>query len=1243
MKTKPRLVLAAVLAAVTGWPLSAQPAATANPAPGSSSTPPTNTSTTASTASSGTVELSPFEVSSTRDTGYQATDTLAGTRIRTNLADVGSSIQVITKQFLLDVGATGNLSLLQYTTNTEVAGTLGTYAGLGNGTSVDESATLRNPNTANRVRGLAAADTTRDFYVTDIPWDSFNVDRVDLQRGPNSILFGLGSPAGIINVSTVNADFRNYGSVDFRAGSYGSVRSSIDLNAALIPHLLALRVDGLWDSQKYEQKEAFQNNKRIYGTLRFDPQLLKRDQGQTSIKAKFEYGDTSADRPRTVTPNDSITAYWRPVAVSASNPFSGMGQMPVNNVYDTWRTDAIVAGNGYGQVQPGTANYQPWLSDIANQQQPFWQIDGTTNQLYQAFGGYINNGALSSTGAFTGISNGLVGKYTNGMLYGLTNLPSAALAANLPNAQYGQYRNQSLTDPSIFDFYHHLIDGGTKSEYEHWNAGNIDLSQTALGDRVAIEVSYDRQNYERGGQALLGGSPTITMDVTRNLADYYTLGGNGETTATNPNFGRPFVLGAGNGATGTGNSYSSQRDYKRLSLFGELRADDFLSNPFLVRLLGRHRFNGVASREDYYNENRSWQMFANSQAWAGYWNGNNGSSSAFSDRPPLAVIYLGPSVIGQSSASGAHIPAITAPVTLQNAGVRVFDTTYQNYSVAPSAPWIIPSSLAQVYSPTTAIAQNSNPANYVGWNSSFQDNLVRYNDGQDQSLLTLAQKSLRETGTYSGSYQGYLWNNAFVATLGWRYDQVKTKDVTAQQQPLDRSILNLQPSVYQLPSQFPTSQIVDGHSTSGSAVLHLNQLLPHDPSPINVSLSYDESSNFQVTSVRRDLYGTPLSNPAGKTYDYSILLATKDNKYSLKITQYTTRITGGSAQLGNQGVIGSIIQQGLRWRNVYLYQLGGYDLSSANQPSSRNTWNTVYPNETPDQAQAEEDAAITGWNNIQKTLAAKGFFKAWNFTPTTQSALTDRTTYLANPAAYAPDPSTVYAYSAVAPQGFNVTADTESKGDEFEFTANPLSNWRISINAAKTVATRNNVGGPVLDQYVSYINSQLYNSDGSLTPVGKMAQFGNPTFALAPNVWGPFVTSYTLLKLQQGSAAPEIRKWRFNLVTNYMFDRGLLKGTGVGGGYRWQDKVIIGYPVTSGGSFDLTKPYYGPTDGAVDLWASYEHRMTRTIDWKVQLNVRNAFARNGLIPISIEPDGHTWASVRTKPIQEWTLDNTFSF
>ncbi len=1253
MKTYARLTLAWLIGTIA-WPLAAQTAApvskaTDNPAKTVAMTPSTVETTTDETAD--VIHLSPFEVTSQKDTGYQATQTLAGTRIRTDLKDVSAAISVLTKEFMNDVGATDSGTLLQYTTNAEVAGTHGTYAGLGNGTSVDESGTLRAPAGAQRIRGLAAADNARDYYITDIPWDSFNVDRIDVLRGPNSILYGLGSPAGIVNGSTKNAEFRNKGEVTARIDKWGSSRGTVDINQELVKQVLAIRVDGMMNDTKFEQKPAFNNDKRIFAALRFDPQLFNRRDFHTSIKAKIEGGSVNADRPRIVPPNDAISPWWRPVAISASNPFGGMGQTLINNPYDPYRTDGVTATNGRGTANVSTVNYQPYLNDPPNQQQPYWMIDGTTNQLYGVNGGYINNAARYSTGALTPISNGLVGKRQNGMFYGLGNLPQAVnnynnsttYAGAFPTAQYGQYRNMSLLDPSIFDFYHTLIDGPTKSEFEKWTAYNLDLSQTGWDDRVGIDLSYDRQRYMNGAEQLLGGQPTLTMSIMQNFPDYYLPGG-----SSNINVGRPFVVGAGGNG---GSSYYSDREYRRLSLFGELRATDLTHNEFLVKLLGKQRFNAIGADEKYSIENKSWQLYANSQAWAGYWNGNNGATSTITDRQPLAMIYLGSPITGRSSPHGANIPGITAPVALQDHGVYVFDSTWTNPTgVGFGDNWNVPASMYSVYGglpnseATNQLSQASNPANYVGWNSNFQDQLLRYSDGLDNSLLTNAQKTLRETNSYTGSYQGYFWNNALVATLGWRYDEVKTKGVSASSQPADRQMLNLQPNVYSLPSGYDHANITKGHSTSGGAVLHLNNILPHDPLPFDISLSYNESSNFQVTNIRRDVYGTAIGNPTGKTYEYGLQLSTKDNKYSFRATQFTTKAFNGSSGLSNSGGIGGAIVQGLKWRNVFLYQLGGYDMSTANQPSYRNTWTNAYPLLTQPQADAAEDSAITTWNNIQNYLAARGFFQAWNINPTgPSSALVSRTTYLSNPALYAPAPLTVAAYNYSQPQGFTVTADTVSKGDEYELTANPMPHWRISANAAKTTAVRSNVGGATLDALVAFMNSQLKNPDGSLTPAGGLPQFGGASSSIYASNYGPWLSNYTLMKLQEGSAAPEIRKWRYSVTSSYDFSTGFLKGAGIGGNYHWVDKVVLGYPTTAAGTFDLSQPYYGPSEDGVDLWASYQRKLTNKINWKIQLNIRNAFNKDSLIPISIEPDGKTWASVRVSPSKEWFLTNTFSF
>jgi hypothetical protein len=1209
------------------------------------------------------LQLSPFEVNADEDTGYAATQTLAGTRIRTDLKDVGSAITVVTKQFMQDIGATDNSTLLQYTPNAEVAGTRGTYAGLGNATSVDETNALRQPGSNNRVRGLATADNTRDFFITDIPWDSYNVDRVDIQRGPNAILFGLGSPAGIVNASLNGASFRDQGNVTYRIGSYGSQRASLDVNKVLIKDVLALRLDGLWDDQKYQQDPAYQNDKRFYGALRFDPKLFG-PSFHTSLKLKYENGEIEANRPRTTPPQDSITPWFRPVNLDPNNLEGGMGKLAIPNGYT---------------IGSASQNYSPWLGGVVNQQQPLWLIDGASNQLYRIYGGYVNTGALNAAGVPQGAGTNLIGQRYGDVFTALNNFNSYATNARLTNYQYGQYRNRSLTDATVFNFYDKLIDGETKNEWEGWDAYNIDLSQTAYDDRLGVQLIYDRQKYNRGGQGLLG-NPTINIDVLQNFQDYATGPTNAANgSVANSNFGRPFVTGG----PGRGTSYASDREYYRGSLFGELRARDFMKSDFWTKLLGKHRFNGVYSDESYKVENRGWQMYANSAAYAAY--KLQGNPDGITNLPPTAVIYLGPSLASASSAAGADISNIVGKVTLQDGNIYQFASTWAPQpGVNFSDPWNVPPSLQNVFNgapvvnPATGVVypqltQASNPANYVGWNSNFHNELLRYDNGADQSLVTQAAKSQRRTKSWAGTWQGYMWNEAFVPTLGWRYDEVKTRSVSALpiSGPAARGALNLNPSVYRLPDQYPEAQTFKDHSTSGGMVVHLNKLFTKDPLPFNISLSYNKSNNFQVTDVRRDIYGTPIGNPTGATKDYGVLLSTKDGKYSFRAIKYETSQTGTSTQLDNSGIINTI-KDAMNWRNIKVYYMSAYAWNTAGQTNlnpytgQRYLWDpaqvdnttgrpvgsgapgaAVVPNshlETVAEANTRRDASIKAINDFQIFLAGQGYFSAWNYGvgPTTQSALQTRGEYEANPKL--PDPNSVYDYrTAPNMQGFAVTADTQSKGYEFEFTANPLPNWRIAFNASQTEAIRTNVGGPVLDDLVKRMDALMAGPAGDLVRFNSDYSAGNE-LRMAYNPWRG---QYTLLKLQEGAAASELREWRYNVVTNYAFTTGKLKGFGVGGAYRWQDDVVIGYPVIPGtgglASFDLEKPYYGPAEGGLDLWVSYERKITSKINWKIQANVRNVGQDNDLIPISVEPDGRTWAAVRVMPTQEWFVTNTFSF
>jgi hypothetical protein len=425
-----------------------------------------------------------------------------------------------------------------------------------------------------------------------------------------------------------------------------------------------------------------------------------------------------------------------------------------------------------------------------------------------------------------------------------------------------------------------------------------------------------------------------------------------------------------------------------------------------------------------------------------------------------------------------------------------------------------------------------------------------------------------------------------------------------------------------------------------------------------------------VSDIRRNIYGTPISNPTGETKDYGVLLSTKDGKYSLRAIKYETSYSGANTPLDNSGIYGTI-RDALNWRNIKVYYMSAYAWSTAGQTNlnhytgQRYLWDAAYVDnttgrpvasgaltsgpanshlETQAEADVRRDASIKALNDLQGFLADKGYFTAWNYGagPTTPGALQTRGEYETNPKQ--PDPASVYDYrTAPLMQGFAVTADTQSKGYEFEFTANPLPNWRILVNASKTTAVRTNVGGAVLDELVGYMDTLMAGPGGDLVRFNSDYSSGNELRA----AWAGWRGQYTLLKLQENTAASELRKWRYNVVTNYSFTHGFLKGAGVGASYRWQDKVVIGYPVVPGNaglaSFDLTQPYYGPAEDALDLWASYERKISKKLSWKIQLNVRNVGDSDGLIPISVQPDGKTWAAARIKPTQEWFVTNTFSF
>jgi outer membrane receptor protein involved in Fe transport len=1212
--------------------------------------------------------LSPFEVSASDNKGYTASTTLAGNRLNTEVRDIGNAVTVITSQFLKDIGATDNSTLLQYTTGTEVGSVYGNFQGSGDGATLDESPHFINPNNNTRVRGLTSADNTRDYFLTDIPWEGYNIDGVDLQRGPNSILFGQGSPAGIINTRTKQGSFKDSNEVTFRVGSFGSTRETLDINKVLIKNELAVRIDLVKGNEKFKQDPAFSNTERAYGAIRWEPGFMKKGSARTIIKANFEVGKVNSNNPRDIPPIDKITPWYFTGTIAgrdANNQpftFSNMNRVTITpqqnmdgNTGLPFHGTGIKVHGGPNEIKATTNQwYLPWMGNFGNQfGNPSFNYNGNASAVQ---GPGINweprsNHGIDATGAIN----------TAGLLHfqrpgGVAGYAAYAQNANLLYSDKGVYKDKTLTDPSIFDFYNLLLDGPNKKEWQNFRTYNISLAQTFFHDSMGFEASYNKEWYKNGQLSLLDGNGTqaISIDINSVYPDGTSNGLPNVVNGTpNPNVGRPYLSSA---SQWTNNSYVSNRSTKRLTVFAKHNFDEGEHRNWFTRFLGEHTVTGLANEDLQNTDSRNWVRYGTDAAYEAFVNNLNApvtSKIKFMDNTmtPNSVIYLGPSLASATSAAGAHISNPTAVMTLTSGTVRTFDSTWNkptnpsdpNY-VNPAAFWldnympqVNPVSSDGLYrndaGAVIAVGQSTqsqNPANYVGFVNVPINIIDSESSMANRNLLTHDAKLTKSQLTSTAAtWQGHFWDNALVATYGVRKDISRS---WAYSENVNSSTsdayghLNFTPTVYKLNEKPDTTLQVISHAWT--AVAHLNQLPVLKKLPVQVSLFYNHSTDFQPASQRVDAYGEALSPPSGETKDYGILLESMNGNYSLKINKYTTTSTNASSgALGGAWFIGASQVWSGNWVNRFEYNWFNYDdnRGANNFTSADWQWNAFNyepaPGETVVQAQAREQGVIAAWRTWQKSVDPR-FYKAWGIN------LND----LSKP------------ITSSNPNGFAVTEDSVSKGYEIELSALPTKNWRLTVNASKTEAQRTNIGGTALSQFITSYEKAL-----KTTPVGDLRiWWGSAGADTSLKQWnGTEGAEWALRKLQEGTNVPELREWRFNGITNYNFDHGFLKGVNVGGGIRYESAIVIGYKPIPGATaadinFDLTNPYKGPADTNFDFWVGYGRRIWKNIDWSVQLNVRNAFVGNELIPLTTEPDG-TPATYRIRPPQTWQLTNTFKF
>jgi outer membrane receptor protein involved in Fe transport len=290
------------------------------------------------TAAEAPVTLSPFEVSATPEIGYVGQDTLSGSRLRTNLKDVSAAISPMTAEFLQDIAAINIEDVVEYGVGTRMETDDARSAGP---VSDGYNDTIRSI----RVRGLPGGGRSINFFPAPGEVDLYMTERLEVSRGPNSILYGVGSPAGAINVASKQARTdKNAYSLSNRLDSWGGERWIADANLAVRKNQVGVRAVLLRSREDSWRASGYNDQDRFFVTAKW--QIDRK----TTLKAEFEHGDIKRFVPRPFFAND-LKSVWdangQPIFNNfAANyvpgrPGTGASGTPGNPIRDTGATNVV--------------------------------------------------------------------------------------------------------------------------------------------------------------------------------------------------------------------------------------------------------------------------------------------------------------------------------------------------------------------------------------------------------------------------------------------------------------------------------------------------------------------------------------------------------------------------------------------------------------------------------------------------------------------------------------------------------------------------------------------------------------------------------------------------------------------------------------------------------------------------------------------------------------------------------------
>lgn len=164
------------------------------------------------------LQLSVFEVRATAEDGYATTSGVTVSRVATPVTEVPVSVITINEKLIQDTMAITAADTLDLVSGVQAS------AGGSSGNQESNEYSIRGYSTANAQRdGVSDA-----LFTANGGFDYSFVERIEIAKGPNGIIYGNHSPGGVVNIISKRPLTKARTKISMTAGSFGTLRGEVD-------------------------------------------------------------------------------------------------------------------------------------------------------------------------------------------------------------------------------------------------------------------------------------------------------------------------------------------------------------------------------------------------------------------------------------------------------------------------------------------------------------------------------------------------------------------------------------------------------------------------------------------------------------------------------------------------------------------------------------------------------------------------------------------------------------------------------------------------------------------------------------------------------------------------------------------------------------------------------------------------------------------------------------------------------